>query len=115
MEKGVIFKAKEQHRKDGAVHPIIFGEKYDNSSFLGLMITHSPDYDNVDLSDNSYFESNPDDFKSSNFVLALLLKPVDWISFPIILGKLSPEGIDYLIAKGIDRLNPVSWEDYLKD
>ena len=114
MKKGDIFKANDNFRQDGAIHPIIFWEMQDQATFKGLMITHSTGYGNIDLSEGSYFENSMTDFTTTNFVVALLLKPVDWLVNPNVLGKLSSTGIAYLEANGVDQLTPLSWQQYLK-
>lgn len=114
MDKGDIFKANANLIQDGAIHPIIFWEMQDHATFKGLMITHSPGYGNMDLSDASYFENNAADFTTTNFVVALLLKPVDWLVNPVILGKLSSAGIAFLESNGINQLAALSWRQYLQ-
>jgi hypothetical protein len=113
MDIGDIFKANARFKKEGAIHPIIFWQTQDHATFKGLMITHSPGYGNIDLSDPSFFRENGNNFTSSNFVVALLLKPVDWLVDCEHLGKLSPAGIQYLKHNGVDKFAPITWDEYL--
>lgn len=113
MDKGDIFLANFKYRRDGAIHPIIYWESVDNATFKGIMITNSPDYGNVDLSNELYYENNGHNFPTTNFVSVLLLKPVDWLSYPKLISKLSQAGINFLISEGINTLPGMTWKEYL--
>src|ERR1700744_6616020 len=104
MKRGFIFSAK--HNFPEAEHPIIFWKNVNKYEFIGLMITHSLGYGNVDLSDDSYFHEKLCDFGNTCMVQALLLKPTDWLDNPIKKGQLSENGIRHM-EKGTGELNPI--------
>ena len=107
MEKGEIVRGT-QRGKDEAFHPIIFIKDHDASQFIGVMITHSAKFGNIELTD-SHFENNPSkDGKRNYFVGCYLLKRNDWGPFKSI-GQLSEDGVTFVTSQ-LKETKPRMWK-----
>lgn len=111
MQKGDIFWGRKGTGIDPE-HPIVFWGSYSAEYFLGLMLTHHRSWRNIDLSNPNFFSFDPSKFTDSNFVKAVLVKPVDWLDGRVPFDTLTPAGIAYIenIALG---LKPVKWTQYI--
>lgn len=108
--KGDILKGSK-NRRDQAYHPIIYLGEKDDTYFIGGMITHSPEYGNIELSDNHFEKKIDNNPKPSFFVNNYLVKKLEWGPF-VNVGRLSAEGIKY-VEKELSSTEPKIWENYL--
>lgn len=114
MEKGDIIHGL--NNLDGK-HRIIFLENHDEYSFVGAMVTHSPNFpENVPMESEHFektdAEGNEYTFKPENTYLVgrKLLKRQEWAPF-MKLGKLTPQGVEF-IDKILSGTTPVFWEEH---
>lgn len=111
---------KSDHRD--AIHPIVFLDGYDDSFFIGAMITSSgPNSypDNVLMKETHFcmtdkcgkeYETR---YGPSYLVDAKLLKRLEWQPFRK-TGQLTDFGIEF-INKITHEKHPIVWEEYLKN
>lgn len=121
FEKGDILKGSlGNYNRDKAFHPIIYLGEIDenqislskNDFFMGGMITHNSENENVLLEDIHFEQKIDRDPRPSYFVNNFLIKRKEWKPF-VKVGKLSDIGISFVESK-ISGTNPQIWEDYTK-
>jgi len=113
--KGDILKSKHED----AVHPIIFLEGYDDSYFIGAMIsTKGPErhLDSIPM-EKEHFEEIDENgevyeiyFGPSFLVDALLLKEHRWKPFDK-TGRLTPVGVEFVQDRIMGKY-PMLWKEY---
>ena len=92
-----------------ALHPILFIREGDSPDFfVGVMLTHSPNYGNIPLPEE-YFQNLTDyDPADNHFVRSYLLKKNEWGPYRKV-GEVSSAGIEY-VGANIDLKNPIIWD-----
>lgn len=104
-----------------AIHPIVFLEGYDETFFLGAMITSSGSEkypDNIKMKAEHFHttDENGQTYEvicdDTYLVKALLLKKLEWIPFRKV-GQLTNEGVDF-VEKITKEKDAEEWEEYLK-
>ena len=93
-----------------------YDDGYDESAFIGAMITHTRSDRNAEMSVD-HFKSKAENGKPfkitydySNLVKAKLFKLEDWGPFTMV-GELTDQGIKFVEAT-IDHLHPETWGEY---
>ena len=114
--KGDILKG---NRKLGAVHRIVYLSEWDHLFFLGAMVTHSDQSDNILMSEEHFWVVDQDNkrfefqFENTYMVRARLFKRQEWGPFDKV-GELTEKGIAFVEANLPSR-EPRPWEEYLDD
>lgn len=77
----------------------IFLRNENDNIFIGAMLTskNNPNYNNYRL-DKKYFLTDSRPFQESYFVPNILIKKLEWSPF-IEVGKISQEGVQYILSK----------------
>ena len=102
-----------------AFHPIIYIGERNKDSFIGCIITHSNNYDNIPMSQNHFEIHNTEgdffnlQFDSTFLVKAKLIKNLDLLPFEKV-GELTEEGIKF-ITENIGAEYEKYWTKYLID
>ena len=109
IQEGDIIRGAKIDRNE-AYHPIIYLGENDNVYFLGAMMTHSSDYDNIKLEEYHFEEKIDTNPKPSFIVKNYLLKRQEWAPFDKV-GKLSFEGINF-VKTCLKDTKPELWEDF---
>lgn len=101
-----------------AIHPIIFWEDFDETFFIGVMVTSNGEFEtNIPLKPE-YINSRDEkgvkfefQYRNTNIVKAKLLKRKDWAPFRKI-GEITEEGIHF-IGKVVDFRHEILWEEFV--
>ncbi|MDR0954822.1 MAG: hypothetical protein LBM20_05510 [Rikenellaceae bacterium] len=102
MEQGDILWVDDG--KTNLVHPIIFIEKKDDESFYGCIISHEPEKGNVKM-EPEHFRVKDEvgepyrvQYGPSYLVFKKYIKKDLWITDETVKGKLTDEGIAFVLA-----------------
>lgn len=110
-----VLRVEKEDWLNGLYHPAVIWEDevYEDSDFLGIMITHtrpSKHFDNI-LMKKDHFKSGFEvEFSNSHFVNQLFIKFQRWGSIEKV-GELSDEGIDFINAN-LTNTTPTTFEKY---
>ena len=114
---GDILEAKDRSENAG-IHYIIFYDGYDDSEFIGGMLTSTDLFpQNVKMNVSHFVENDENGnnykvtFKNSKLVPAKLYKPENWGPFKKV-GQLSEKGIAF-VEEHIGHLESEFWEEYI--
>lgn len=117
-QRGDILQARDRSVNSG-LHYIIFYDGYDESEFVGSMLTSSSKYEeNIEFKEFHFIKEDQDgnNFKitcnNSRFVPVKLYKPEEWGPYKLV-GKLSKEGVAF-VDEHIAQTAPVYWREYIK-
>lgn len=113
--KGDILKSKDRSAK----HPIVYIESVDDEYFVGVVITHSPKYEDNILMSESHFVENDENgnpyefyFDNSRIVAHALIKLYEWNLYKA--GQLSINGLSFVIEQ-IKDTKPMAWDVYISN
>lgn len=115
--RGDILRARLRDIRRG-YHYIIYYSGYDDSSFLGGMITHSASNLNTPMIENHFVQNDENGvayqirFDNSHLVIAKLIKPEFWGYFTKV-GQLSNDGIEFF-ENTIANLDEETFSEYFK-
>ena len=119
FKKGDILKGSHTGFNQ-AKHRIIYLSGDVMATFIGAIMTHSPNYGNI-LMDEEHFQKKDDEgnyfqfkYEKTHLVKAKLLKPGnEWGPF-VKVGKLTDSGIEFVESQ-IYALIEKDWNDFVKD
>lgn len=114
-KRGDILEASNR-AYDAGRHYIVFYDGYDDTNFIGGMVTHMPSHKNAVMNQSHFYRTDSGgnnykfQFDNSNLVIAKLMKFEAWGPFTKV-GELTPEGINF-VEITIGDLNSETWEEY---
>src|SRR5690606_32681248 len=114
--RGDILEASNRAKNAGK-HFIIFFDGYDDTNFIGCMVTHLESDNNVKMYQSHFNKTDNNgmnykfQFDNTNLVIAKLYKVESWGPFDKI-GELTTEGITF-VEQTIQELPAETWEEYL--
>lgn len=105
-------------KNSDAFHPILFLENKDENFFVGVMLTKSSGYGNIQLLEEHVVKYNLEgekysfEYNNTHFVKAKLLKKNEWFPFSKV-GEINKEGLSF-VEKNLMVDEAILWEDYLE-
>lgn len=116
MKKGHIFEGRDR-KKSAALHYIVYFGKHTDSTFIGVVLTHSSQGSNIRMSKHHFKKTDEQGgefkFKYENTYIVgrLFIKPEGWGPY-LRIGELTEEGIQFVESE-IENKEPTTWDEFI--